>query len=36
MILRLAARNLVRHRWRSSLTAGGIAVAVGLLILLSS
>ncbi len=36
MILRLAGRNLVRHRWRSSLTAGGIAVAVGLLIFLSS
>ncbi len=36
MILRLAARNLLRHRWRSSLTAGGIAVAVGLLIFLSS
>ena len=36
MILRLAARNLLRHRWRSSLTAGGIAVAVALLIFLSA
>jgi ABC-type lipoprotein release transport system permease subunit len=36
MIFRLAARNLVRHRWRSSLTAGGIAVAVALLIFLSA
>ena len=32
MILKLAARNLLRNTWRSGLTAGGIAVAVGLLI----
>ena len=36
MILRLAFRNLLRHKWRSALTAGGIALAVGLLIFLSS
>ena len=32
MFLRLAARNLVRNRWRSFLTAGGVAVATALLI----
>jgi ABC-type lipoprotein release transport system permease subunit len=32
MTLKLAARNLLRNTWRSGLTAGGIAVAVGLLI----
>jgi ABC-type lipoprotein release transport system permease subunit len=32
MILRLALRNLRRHRWRSVLTAGGIALAVGMLV----
>ena len=32
MNLRLAFRNVFRNRWRSALTAGGIAVAVGMLI----
>ena len=32
MNARLALRNLARNRWRSALTAGGIAVAVALLI----
>lgn len=32
MTLRLAARNLLRNRWRTGLTVGGIAAAVGLLI----
>lgn len=30
--MRLALRNLVRHRWRTGLTVGGVAVAVGLLV----
>jgi ABC-type lipoprotein release transport system permease subunit len=32
MIVKLAMRNLTRHRWRSLMTAGGVAVAVGMLI----
>ncbi|MFU8802692.1 MAG: ABC transporter permease, partial [Bradymonadaceae bacterium] len=32
MIARLAIRNLSRNAWRSVLTVGGVAVAVGLLI----
>lgn len=32
MILKLALRNLFRNRWRSALTAGGIAVAVFMLV----
>ncbi len=32
MILRIALRNLRRHRWRSGLTAGGIALAVAMLV----
>ena len=32
MNLRLAIRNIFRNRWRSALTAGGIAVAVGMLV----
>ncbi len=32
MIWRLAWRNLARNRWRSALTAGGVAVAVGLMV----
>ncbi|MBA2663311.1 MAG: hypothetical protein H0U74_13570, partial [Bradymonadaceae bacterium] len=32
MIARLAIRNLSRNQWRSVLTAGGIAVAVGMMI----
>lgn len=32
MIFRLAYRNLARNRWRTFLTVGGIAVAVGLMI----
>ncbi|MBN1944764.1 MAG: ABC transporter permease [Bradymonadales bacterium] len=31
MIARLAVRNLFRNRWRSALTAGGVAVATALL-----
>ncbi|TVR03518.1 MAG: ABC transporter permease [Deltaproteobacteria bacterium] len=36
MVWRLAFRNLVRNGWRTGLTAGGIAVAVALLIFLSA
>lgn len=36
MVWRLALRNLVRNGWRTGLTAGGIAVAVALLIFLSA
>lgn len=32
MIVRLAWRNLARNRWRSILTAAGVAVAVGLMV----
>ena len=32
MVLRLAIRNLLRNRWRTALTIGGIAVAVSLLV----
>jgi ABC-type lipoprotein release transport system permease subunit len=32
MIFKIAVRNMFRNRWRSGLTAGGIAVAVGLCI----
>lgn len=32
MNLKIAARNLLRNRWRSALTAGGVAVAVATLI----
>ena len=32
MLFKLAFRNVLRNRWRSLLTAGGIAVGVGLLI----
>lgn len=32
MIWKLAWRNLARNRWRSILTAGGVAVAVGLMV----
>ena len=30
--LKLALRNLLRNRWRSGLTLGGVAVAVGLMV----
>jgi ABC-type lipoprotein release transport system permease subunit len=32
MIWKLATRNLLRNRWRSFLTAGGVAVAVGMMV----
>jgi ABC-type lipoprotein release transport system permease subunit len=32
MIGRLSVRNLLRNRWRSALTAGGVAVAVAMLV----
>lgn len=32
MILRLSVRNLLRHRWRTALTAGGIAFAVAVMV----
>lgn len=34
MLLRMALRNLFRHRWRTGLTIGGIAVSTALLIAL--
>ena len=34
MLLRMAVRNLFRHRWRTGLTIGGIAVSTALLIAL--
>ncbi len=32
MNMRIAARNLLRNRWRSALTAGGISVAVAMIV----
>lgn len=32
MLFKLAIRNLLRHRWRSALTAGGVAVATFVLV----
>ena len=32
MAVKLAIRNLLKNRWRSGLTMGGVAVAVGLLV----